>query len=183
MKRALLLSWRKSDRWKKYRDINRDEETKEIVRVLRNRSDWKAISGLIARILIDIFDSSPGEEEEGRKGKFAVAICTNRWHIDISQQRSFARDRGYLHRLPRVIKFQGNLSLPSPSFPHTLAQSYSFKLERELYRTRRRTNTSFQLTMFSGCYLGITFKRKISPRFFTSVLSRSSKNRSSKRIS
>lgn len=80
----------------------------------RTYYESKAISGLIARILIDIFDSSPGRGEGRGKGG------SDRWHACPNDDCS--REIGYLHR---VIKFL------------LLFKCCSFKFEREKFRSNK----------------------------------------------
>lgn len=124
----------------------------------RTYYESKAISGLIARILIDIFDSSPGRGEGRGKGG------SDRWHACPNDDCS--REIGYLHR---VIKF-------------LLLSMLQFQI--------RERKVSIEQTPLSNrpcsppCYLRIAFRRNPFKNLSsTCALSRSWKNRSSKRIS
>lgn len=124
----------------------------------RTYYESKAISGLIARILIDIFDSSPGRGEGRGKGG------SDRWHACPNDDCS--REIGYLHR---VIKF-------------LLLSILQFQI--------RERKVSIEQTPLSNrpcsppCYLRIAFRRNPFKNLSsTCALSRSWKNRSSKRIS
>lgn len=122
----------------------------------RTYYESKAISGLIARILIDIFDSSP-ERGEGKSG-------SDRWHACPNDDCS--REIGYLHR---VIKF-------------LLLSMLQFQI-RERKVSIEQTPLSNR-PCSPPCYLRIAFRRNPFKNLSsTCALSRSWKNRSSKGIS
>lgn len=122
----------------------------------RTYYESKAISGLIARILIDIFDSSPGRGE-GKGG-------SDRWHACPNDDCS--REIGYLHR---VIKF-------------LLLSMLQFQI-RERKVSIEQTPLSNR-PCSPPCYLRIAFRRNPFKNLSsTCAWSRSWKNRSSKRIS